>query len=82
MSQYLSYQPPIYLTADVIQKICERIEGTKPIEKTDDTGILTVTYKDRVGAEFKFNVKKQTVQVCKDGQSVTMTIYSALDTAG
>lgn len=79
MSQYLSYEPPVFLTADVIKKICERIEGTKPVEKTDDTGICTITYKDRVGSEFKFNVKKQTVQVCKDGQAVTMTLYSTPD---
>lgn len=78
MSQYLSYRPPINLTADVIEKICERIEGTKPIDKTDDTGILTITYKDRVGSEFKFNVKKEKVQVCQNGEAVTMTIYKAL----
>jgi len=76
MSQYLSYQAPINLTGDVIQKICQRIEGTKPKEATDETGILTVTYKDRVGSEFKFDVKKQTVQVCKDGQAVTMDIWT------
>lgn len=78
MSQYLSYQPPIYLTADVIQKICERIEGTKPMEVTDATGICTITYKDSIGSEFKFNVKKEKVQVCQNGETVTMTIYTAL----
>lgn len=76
MSQYLTYTAPVHLTGDVIQKICERIESTKPMEVTDKSGICTVTYKDRVGSEFKFNVKKQTVQVCKDGQPVTMTIYT------
>lgn len=79
MSQYLTYQPPVYLTGDVIRTICERIEGTKPIEKTDDTGICTITYKDRVGAEFKFNVKRETVQVCQNGKKTTITIYAAKD---
>jgi len=78
MSTYLTYgdEAPLYLTRTVIQKICERIEGTKPQEITDETGILTVSYKDDLGSEFKFNVKKQTVQVCKDGQAVTMDIWT------
>jgi hypothetical protein len=80
MSQYLTYRPPVNLTGRVIQEICERIEGTKPVAVTDDTGICSITYKDGVGSEFKFNVKKQTVQVCKDGSPVSMTIYTTLDT--
>lgn len=80
MSEYLHARPPIQLDAKLIQKICERIEGTKPVQITDTTGICTITYKDREGSEFKFNVKKQTVQVCKDGSPVSMTIYTTLDT--